>query len=50
MYLVIEVDNEIEIIEFDWVFEYEIVFDVKDLDDWHLILYVNEKEWRHRNA
>ena len=44
MYLVIEVDNEIKIIEFDWVFEYEIVFDVKDLDIWHLILYVNEEE------
>ena len=46
MYLVIEVDSEIEIIEFDWVFEYKIVFYVKDLDVLHLILYVNEEEWR----
>ena len=46
MYLVIELDYEIEVIVFDWVFEYEEVFDVRDLDMWHLILYVNEKEWR----
>ena len=46
MYLVIEVECEIEIIEFDWVFEYEVVFNVMDLDMWHLILYVNEEEWR----
>ena len=46
MYLVIEVDSEIEIIEFDWVFEYEIVFDIRDLDFWHVILYVNEEDWR----
>ena len=26
--------------------EYEIVFNVKDLDVWHLILYANEEEWR----
>ena len=32
MYLVIEVDIEIEVIVFDWVFEYEVVFDVRDLD------------------
>ena len=46
MYLVIEVDCEIEAIVFDWVFEYEVAFDVRDLDMWHLILYVNEEEWR----
>lgn len=41
-----EVDTEIEVIVFDWVFEYEVVFDVRDLDVWHLVLYVNEEEWR----
>lgn len=46
MYLVIEVDCEIEIIEFDWMFEYEVVFDVRDLKMWHLILYVSEEEWK----
>ena len=47
MYLVLELVNEIEIIEFEWDFEFEIVLDVKDLDTWHLILYVNEEEWRN---
>ena len=46
MYLVIEVDIEIEVKVFDWVFEYEVVFDVRDLDMWHLILHINEEEWR----
>ena len=46
MYLVIEVDSEIEIIEFYWAFQYEIVFDIRDCDTWHVILYVNYKEWR----
>ena len=46
MYLVIEVDSEIEIIEFNWVFQYEIVFDIRDFDTWHVILYVNDEVWR----
>ena len=45
MYLVIEVDSDIEVIVFNWVFEYEVLFDVRDLDMWHLILYVNDEEW-----
>ena len=28
------------------MFEYEVVFNVKDLDMQHLIMYVNEEEWR----
>ena len=32
MYLVIEVDSKVEVIVFDWVFEYEVVFDVRDMD------------------
>ena len=47
MYLVTEVVKEIEVIEFDWDFEFEIACDVKDLNTWHLILYVNEQEWRN---
>ena len=47
MYLVIEVISEIIVIEFDWDFEFVIVCDVKDLNTWHLILHVNEEEWRN---
>ena len=32
MYLVIEVDSDIEVIVFNWVFENEVLFDVRDLD------------------
>ena len=46
MYLVIEVDSDIHVIIFNWVFEYKVLFDVRDIDMWHLILYVNYKEWR----
>ena len=46
MYLVIEVDSDIHVIIFNWVFEYEVLFDVRDIDMWHLILYVNDEEWR----
>ena len=42
MYLVIEVDSDIQVIVFNWVFEYEVMFDVRDIDMWHLILYVND--------
>ena len=45
MYLVIEADSDIEVIVFNWVFEHEVLFDVRDLDMWHLILYVNDEEW-----
>ena len=30
---------------FDWVFEYEVIYDVRDGNMWHLILYVNDDEW-----
>ena len=43
MYLVIEIDSDIEVIVFSSVFEY--VFNVRELDMWHLILYVNDEEW-----
>ena len=46
MYLVIEVDSDIQVIVFNWVFEYEVLFDVIVRDMWHLILYVNDEEWR----
>ena len=46
MYLVIEVHSDIQITVFNWVFEYEVLFDVRDIDMWHLILYVNDEEWR----
>ena len=39
-------DSEIELIEFDWVFQHEIVFDIRDFDTWHVILYVNDEKWR----
>ena len=45
MYLVIEVDSSIVKIVFDWEFRYEIVFNIKDFDIWHLILYVYDDEW-----
>ena len=45
MYLVIEVDSDIEVLVFNWVFEYEVLFDIRDLDMWHLILYVSDEEW-----
>ena len=45
MYLVIDLDSIIQVIVFDWVFEYEVIFDVKDEEMWHLILYVNDAEW-----
>ena len=28
------------------MFEYEVLFDVRDIDMWHLILNVNDEEWR----
>ena len=37
----------IEVIEFGWDFEFEVVCDVKDLDTQHLILHVNEEDWRN---
>ena len=46
MYLVIDVDSDIQVIVFNWVFEYEVIFYVRDIDMWHLILYVNDDEWR----
>ena len=46
MHLVIEVDSEIEVIEFDWAFRYEIVLNIRDCDTWHIILYVYDEEWR----
>ena len=46
MYLMIEVDSDIQVIVFNWVFEYEVMFDVRHIDMWHLILYVNDEEWR----
>ena len=45
MYLVIEVDSSIREIEFDRDFHYEIVFNIKDHDIWHVILYVYDEEW-----
>ena len=45
MNLVIEVDSEIEVIVFNWVFEYEVLFEVRDLDMWHLIFYVKDEDW-----
>ena len=45
MYLVIEVDSSIVKIVFDWEFRYEIVFNIRDFDVWHVILYVYDKEW-----
>ena len=45
MYLVIEVDSRIRVIEFDWSFRYEIVFNIRDCDIWHVILYVYDEEW-----
>ena len=45
MYLVIEVDSEIGVIEFDWAFRYEVVFNIRDCDTWHIILYVYDEEW-----
>ena len=45
MYLVIEVDSSIGEIEFDWAFHYEIVFNIKDCDIWHVILYFYDEEW-----
>lgn len=45
MYLVIEVDSSVVKIVFDWVFRYEIVFNIRDFDIWHLILYVYDDEW-----
>ena len=46
MYLVIEVDSSIRRIVFDWDFRYEIVFNIRDQDIWHVILYVYDEEWR----
>ena len=45
MYLVIEVDSSIGEREFDWEFRYEIVFNIRDHDVWHIILYVYDEEW-----
>ena len=45
MYLVIEVDSSIVKIVFYWEFRYEIVFNIRDFDIWHLILYVYDDEW-----
>ena len=46
MYLVIKVDSDIQVTVLNWVLEYEVMFDVRDRDMWHLILYVNDDEWR----
>ena len=45
MYLVIEVDSRIVEIEFDWEFRYEVIFNIRDFDIWHVILYVYDEEW-----
>ena len=45
MYLVIEVESSIGEIEFDWCFQYETLFNVRDEDVWHIILYVYDAEW-----
>ena len=45
MYLVIEVDSSIGERDFDWDFRYEIVFNIRDHDIWHIILYVYDEEW-----
>ena len=45
MYLVIDLDSDIHVIVFDSDFEYEVIFDVRDGEMWHLILYVNDNEW-----
>ena len=45
MYLVIEVDSRIVKIVFDWEFRYEVVFNIRDFDIWHLILHVYDEEW-----
>ena len=45
MYLVIEVDSNVVKIVFDWEFRYEIVFNIRDFDIWHIILYVYDDEW-----
>ena len=40
MHLVIDVDSNIHVIVFNWAFKYEVVFDVRDIDMCHLILYL----------
>ena len=45
MYLLIDIDSDIQVIVFDWIFEYEVIFDIRDRDIWYFILYANDDEW-----
>ena len=45
MFLMIEIDPEVQFIGFNWSFHYEVMLDWKDAIIWHLVLHVEEEEW-----
>lgn len=45
MYLILDVDSEIERLLFEWDFQYAAVCFVEQCGMWSLILHVNDEEW-----
>lgn len=45
MYLILDVDFDIDKNIFKWSFQYEEVMNIRDATMWHIILYVEDSEW-----
>lgn len=49
MYLVIEIDPNIQFLRFNWEFHYEVILHVKHAIIWYVVLHVEEEEWMNLN-
>ena len=49
MFLVIEIDPEVQFMKFNWSFHYEVMLDCRDAIIWHLVLCVEGEEWMDVN-
>ena len=47
MYLVLEVDSQIDEIWFEWDCRFEVINSVDHDGMWSLVLYVIDEEWAH---